>query len=61
MTTLAELREQAIKCQEEAMNEPTLEMKRALYRQAMHLDQLAKNFERDGGAAPVMSMRRSPI
>jgi hypothetical protein len=59
MTTLFELREQALKCQEEAENEPTLEMKRALYRRAIHLEQLAKKIELEGEAAPGSSMRRN--
>jgi hypothetical protein len=62
MTILAELREQALKCREKAMNEPVLETKRALYRKSLELAHLAEKaaHEEVGGLSLPRRRGRSP-
>ncbi len=59
MTTLAELRDLELRCREEAINEPVLEMKRALYRKALELAEMADKAAREEAAGLSLPARRS--
>jgi hypothetical protein len=59
MTSLSELRDQALACREKAESEPLLEAKRALYRKALELAQIAEKMGRNKAALWGSPMRRS--